>query len=98
MRHQFLAEKRAFLDLMANQIDLNKRRANTRLNLFQKMLDELRDQNAANTPTKKELIERQNLARTRMQSSLSKVDLKSLKVQQFPKANMPSNTVKTFKQ
>ena len=37
---------------------------------------ELRDQNAANTPTKKELIERQNLARTRMQSSLSKVDLK----------------------
>ena len=76
LRHQFLAEKRAFLDLMANQIDLNKRRANTRLNLFQKMLDELRDQNAANTPTKKELIERQNLARTRMQSSLSKVDLK----------------------
>ena len=76
LRHQFLAEKRAFLDLMANQIDLNKRRANTRLNLFQKMLDELRNQNAANTPTKKELIERQNLARTRMQSSLSKVDLK----------------------
>ena len=76
LRHQFLAEKRAFLDLMANQIDLNKRRANTRLNLFHKMLDELRDQNAANTPTKKELIERQNLARTRMQSSLSKVDLK----------------------
>ena len=76
LRHQFLAEKRAFLNLMANQIDLNKRRANTRLNLFQKMLDELRDQNAANTPTKKELIERQNLARTRMQSSLSKVDLK----------------------
>ena len=40
---------------MANQIDLNKRRANTRLNLFQKMLDELRDQNAANTPTKNSL-------------------------------------------
>ena len=76
LRHQFLAEKRAFLDLMANQIDLNKRRAKTRLNLFQKMLDELRDQKAANTPAKKQLIDQQNLARTRLQSSLSNVDLK----------------------
>ena len=86
LRHQFLAEKRLFLDLMANHIDLNKRRANTRLNLFQKMLDELRDQTAANTPAKKQLIEQQNLARTRLQSSLSKVDLKIFESTAIPES------------
>lgn len=76
LRHQFLAEKRAYLDLMADQIDLSRKQAKTRLKLFEKMLDDLAREKAADTPATRELVAKQTLARERMQSSLAKVDLK----------------------
>ena len=34
LRYQFLAEKRAYLDLMVRQNGLNRKQANTRINLY----------------------------------------------------------------
>ena len=76
LRHQFLAEKRAYLDLMANQIDLHRQQAKTRLKLFERMLGDLARKKASDTPSTRELVAKQILARDRLQSSLAQVDLK----------------------
>jgi len=86
LRHQFLAEKRAYLDLMANQIDLHRQQAKTRLKLFERMLGDLARKKASDTPSTRELVAKQTLARDRLQSSLAKVDLKV-----FETATMPES-------
>jgi hypothetical protein len=86
LRHQFLAEKRAYLDLMASQIDFNRQQAKTRLKLFERMLDDLARKNAADTPATRELIAKQTLARERLQSSLAQVDLKVFETATVPES------------
>ena len=86
LRHQFLAEKRAYLDLMANQIDLHRQQAKTRLKLFERMLDDLARKKASDTPSTRELVAKQTLARDRLQSSLAKVDLKVFETATVPES------------
>ncbi|MBH67129.1 MAG: hypothetical protein CMM58_02130 [Rhodospirillaceae bacterium] len=86
LRYQFLAEKRAYLDLMVRQNGLNRKQANTRINLYNRMLGELADKNAANTPAKKQLLNLQTSARNRLKSSLVKVDLKVFETATVPQS------------
>ena len=91
LRHQFLAEKRAYLDLMANQIDLHRQQAKTRLKLFERMLDDLARKKGPDTPSTRELVAKQTLARNRLQSSLAKVDLKAFEIAAIPESRYAVN-------
>ena len=83
LRHQFLAEKRAYLDLMEHQIDLNRKQAKTRLRLYEKMLKDFGSKNANESVGVKQLVEKQTLARDRFKSSLAQVDLKVFETASF---------------
>jgi len=83
LRHQFLAEKRAYLDLMEHQIDLNRKQAKTRLRLYERMLKDFGSKNANESAGVKQLVEKQTLARDRFKSSLAQVDLKVFETASF---------------
>ena len=74
--HQFLAEKRAYLELVARTQDLRRRQADTKIRLYGKMLDKLGRKAAAMTPQHEALIEKQKVAQKRFQSSIGAVDMK----------------------
>jgi len=86
LRHQFLAEKRAYLDLMERQIDLNRKQAKTRLRLYDKMLKDFGSKKANKSAGVKQLVEKQVLARDRFKSSLAQVDLKIFEAASFPES------------
>ncbi len=76
LRHQFLAEKRAYLELVARTQDLRRRQASTKIRLYGKMLDRLSRDGAALTPQHAALVEKQKVAQRRFESSIGAVDLK----------------------
>lgn len=76
LRHQFLAEKRAYLELVARTQDLRRRQADTKIKLYGKMLDKLGRKAAAMTPQHAALVEKQQAAQKRFQSSIGAVDMK----------------------
>ncbi|MDD9917092.1 MAG: hypothetical protein OXT01_20790 [Rhodospirillaceae bacterium] len=76
LRHQFLAEKRAYLELVARTQDLRRRQADTKIKLYGRMLDKLGAKAAAMTPQHDALVEKQNAAQNRFQSSIGAVDMK----------------------
>ena len=76
LRHQFLAEKRAYLELMQGRIDMHRKQATTKLRLFENMLKRLAQDKAADTPARRELIDRQEAARARLDQTMGAVDLK----------------------
>lgn len=86
LRHQFLAEKRAYLDLMEHQIDLNRKQAKTRLRLYERMLKDFGNKKANKSAGVKDLVEKQTLARDRFKSSLAQVDLKVFETASFPES------------
>ena len=76
LRHQFLAEKRAYLDLVARKGELRRRHLETQQRLFEQLLKRLGRDAAGLTPARIELMDRQEAARQRFQASLDAVDLK----------------------
>ena len=83
LRHQFLAEKRAYLDLVEHQIDLDRKQAKTRLRLYDRMLKDFGSKKANKSAGVKQLVEKQVLARDRFKSSLAQVDLKVFETASF---------------
>ncbi|MBM3952985.1 MAG: hypothetical protein FJ311_16245 [Rhodospirillales bacterium] len=75
LRHQFLAEKKAYLDLMSRKNALQRKHAAIKVRLFDDMLQNLNQDKAGETPAKRDLIKRQDAARTRFESSLASVDM-----------------------
>ena len=76
LRHQFLAEKRAYLKLVARTQDLRRRQADTKIKLYGRMLDKLGAKTATMTPQRAALVEKQKAAQKRFQSSIGAVDMK----------------------
>ncbi len=76
LKHQFLAEKRAYLELVARTQDLRRRQAKTKISLYGKMLEKLNRKSAAQTPQYAALVDKQNAAQKRFQSSIGAVDMK----------------------
>lgn len=75
LRHQLLAEKRAYLNLMARHHDLRRRRAQTRIRLYEGLLRKLGRDGAGMTPQRIALAEKQDVARKRFDASVGKVDM-----------------------
>jgi hypothetical protein len=76
LKIQFLGEKRAFIQLMARKNSLARKHLDTKRRLLGRMLARLDAKSAAETPGKRALIEKQDAARDRFESSFAKVDLK----------------------
>ncbi len=76
LRHQFLAEKRSYLDLVARKNELRRRHLQTQQRLFEQLLERLGRDAASLTPARLELMERQEAARQRFEGSVDAVDLR----------------------
>ncbi len=76
LRHQFLAEKRDYLELVGRHQDLRRQQATTKMRLYERLLNKLGQKEAAMTPERQALVERQEDASRRLERSISKVDLK----------------------
>ena len=76
LRHQFLAEKRNYLDLMQQRVDIRRSEAETKTKLFEDMLETLAAEKAADTPARRALVERQKTARDRLDRTIDAVDTK----------------------
>ncbi len=74
LRHQFLAEKRAYLELLARDQKLRRQQAETKIRIYENLLDRIRQDKSGMTPQRVALIEKQNAARDRFESSIGKVD------------------------
>lgn len=74
LEHQFLAEKRRYIELMAEYQDLRRRRAETKVRLYEGLLRRLHRDRAAMTPARAQLVARQTEARARLDSSAVRVD------------------------
>lgn len=76
LRHQFLAEKRAYLDLVADHQSLRRKHAQTKIRVYEKLLGKIKRNNTALTPQRAALIDKQEAARDRFENTIAKVDAK----------------------
>lgn len=75
LRHQFLAEKREYLTLVARHQELRRKQLTTQIRLYERLIGKIGREQAAMTPQRQALIEKQEQARQRLDRSLSKVDM-----------------------
>lgn len=75
LRHQLLAEKRAYIELVASKNDLKRKHLKTKQKLFERMLKTMGERQASLTPQRRDLIKRQDAARARFKSSFDNVDV-----------------------
>lgn len=75
LRHQFLAEKRAYLDLMSNKQKLQQKQVKTRHRVLERLLKRLMRKSGGMNKARRELVSRQDAARARFDGSASKVDM-----------------------
>ena len=76
LRHQFLAEKRAYLDLVADHQSLRRKHARTKIRIYEKLLGKIKRNNSTLTPQRAALIDKQNAARNRFEGTIAEVDAK----------------------
>lgn len=75
LRHQFLHEKRSYVELMSRRNDLQRKHVAIQTRLLEDMLMRMRPEGRGESPMQRELIKRQDAARTRFESSLADVDM-----------------------
>ena len=76
LRHRFLAEKRAYLELVARQQTLRRKRARTKVKLYERLMRKLGYRRNAMTPQKVALVEKQQAALRRLDATSARVDTK----------------------
>lgn len=76
LEYQFLTEKKRYLGLMREQQDMRRRRAVTKVRLYERILKKMNTKQSAATPSQARLVENQNAARERFDASLSSIDTK----------------------
>ena len=86
LRHQFLAEKRDYIELVSRKNDFRKRHLKTRLKTLERVVNGMAEKKASLTPARLELVSRQEAARTRFSASMDKVDVKLLTVSAVPES------------
>ncbi len=84
LRHQFLAQKREFINLMKRKSDLRRKHMDTKQRTLERLLKKLGEEKGAMTPARVQLVARQKQARERFQGSLAKVDLAVLAASNVP--------------
>lgn len=78
LQHQFLEEKRNYIEMMKEHQDLRARRANTKVRLYERLLSKLNRAQRAVTPQQADLLTKQNSARERFEASAAKIDTRLL--------------------
>ncbi|MAN79401.1 MAG: hypothetical protein CMM77_00385 [Rhodospirillaceae bacterium] len=86
LRHQLLAEKRAFIDLMSRKNDMKRQRATTKLKLFENMIRVAGEKNGRQSPDVAALIEKQDAAHRRFAKSAVQVDMRVFETGQAPES------------
>ena len=76
LRHQLLAEKRAYLELVGRHQDFRRQQMATKSRLYERLLAKLGREAAAMTPARQALVEKQEEARRRLDRTIAKVDMK----------------------
>jgi len=76
LQHQFLLEKKSYVTMLKENQDLRQKRARIKLRLYERLLRKLNRKKQGNTAGQKQLVSLQQVARERLKSSLSKVDMK----------------------
>ena len=74
LTHRFLAEKKRFLELMRDQQDLRRRRAQTKVTLYEKMLRKMSVKSTGAAPSRVALVANQKAARERFEKSAPRID------------------------
>ena len=78
LQHQFLAEKRNYIELMKEHQDLRSRRARTKMRLYEGLLAKINRSKRATTPQQAALISNQTAARERFEASAAQIDTRLL--------------------
>lgn len=76
LRHQLLAEKRAYINIMSEKNEMRRKQLVTKQRLFEGMLKKLGERDAEMTNSKKTLLDKQEIAKNRFKNSLSTVDVR----------------------
>ena len=74
LRHQFLAEKQAYLALVAKDQKFRRTRAKTQIELYEKLLRQQHQKNGSLSPQKAKLLEKQGVAARRFNASVVNID------------------------
>ena len=75
LKHQYLAEKQAYIRLMGERQDMQRKQAKTQVKFYKRMLKKLQRNNQGTTPEAAALIERQEEAKKRYSNVTEKVDM-----------------------
>lgn len=75
LKHQLLAEKRAYIDLMGDKQALHKKQVRTRQKVLERLLAKLNRQSGGLSGARRKLVKQQGDARKRFDGSVSKVDM-----------------------
>ena len=78
LQHQFLAEKRNYIELMKEHQDLRSRRASTKMRLYERLLARINRSKQAVTSQQAALLSNQTAARERFEASAARIDTKLL--------------------
>jgi len=84
LRHQFLAEKRAYLELVAQKHALRRKHVTAKKRVLQGLMERINRDAASMTPARQELIQTQIAARQRFEATVSAVDVKLLATSSAP--------------
>ena len=74
MQQQFLNEKGNYIELMRENQDIRRKRAATKVKLYERLLENLNRQRRATTPEKAAFVAKQTAARERFEGSASQID------------------------
>ena len=86
LRHQFLHEKRAYVDMMSQRNDLERKHVQIQTRLLEDLLTRMRPGTNGESPARQELIKRQDAARARFESSLANVDMRLFDTSSAPES------------
>lgn len=76
LRHQFLVEKREYINQMGERLDLQRKHLQTRKRFYRQLLKKVSRNRSEPSPQQQTLIEKQKAAKSRFESTVSVVDLK----------------------
>ena len=86
LRHQFLIEKREYIDLVTRKIELRRKALENKSGVLEKLMKRMGQEEASLTPVRRELIANQEAARARFENSISGVDMKLLETSVAPES------------
>jgi hypothetical protein len=96
LRHQFLAEKRAYLELVAKKHALRRKHVAAKKRVLQGLMERINRDAASMTPARQKLIQSQVAARQRFEATVSAVDVKLLATSSAPQSRYSKEYAKNL--